>query len=198
MLFQFGQDVLRTQQIILCLFQLFICLFPSCLVFYDSRGFFKYISSFLGPVAQDLINTALANDGISFLSYAGVHEQHNNILQATGTAIDMVLTFPGPVNPSGNGNLRIFHRQGTIRIVQRQGHFCKAQGFSGFGTGKDHIFHFGTTEGFDALLSQNPADCIGNIAFPTAVGPDNGGNAIVKFHINPVCKRFEPIYLQLL
>ena len=58
----------------------------------------------------------------------------------------------------------------TVVVGNGQGYFCHVQGRSGICTGENYVFHRFTPQLFDALLTHDPAQCINDIAFATAVG----------------------------
>ena len=82
-------------------------------------------------------------------------------------------------------------------IVDDQGNFGKIPGRPGGGTGKNHILHPAAAHRGGAVFAHDPAQCLEQIGFATAIGPDNAGQPVRYDQIGRVDKTFEPIQAQL-
>ena len=80
-----------------------------------------------------------------------------------------------------------------VRVIQCDSHIGKSLGFSHLRTGEDHILHGGTSELFYFLLTEHPADCIGNIALSASIRTNDAGNSVVEFKYDLIGKGFEPL-----
>lgn len=69
--------------------------------------------------------------------------------------------------------------------------FGKTGGLAGLSAVEDHALHFVGAQGLGALLSYDPADCVGDIALAAAVWADNGGNPLGKRNVGAFAERFE-------
>ena len=66
----------------------------------------------------------------------------------------------------------------TVGEVQR--HFADLRGLARVGALENDVLHLAAAEGLGALLTQHPADGIGDVRFAAAVGPDHRGHAGFK------------------
>ena len=81
-----------------------------------------------------------------------------------------------------------------VGVVQGDGHIGKSLGLSRLCAGEDHILHGGTSELLYLLLTEHPADCIGNIALSASVWANDAGNSVVEFKYDLIGKGFESLY----
>ena len=123
---QFADDVVHPQEVLLFLFQLMGRFIFSGFIFYDAGRFFKNTAAVIALCAQNLIDTPLADDGISFPAHARIHEQLLNILQPAGSAVDAVFALPGAEYPPGHLHLAVFQGQPAVLIVNQDGNLRKA------------------------------------------------------------------------
>ena len=85
-----------------------------------------------------------------------------------------------------------------VRIVQGDRHIGKSLGFSCLCAGEDHVLHGRTSELLYLLLTEHPADCVGNIALSTSVRTNDAGDSVVEFKYDLICKGFESLYFDTL
>ena len=177
---QFRGNVTDSHEVILCAGELSLRFFLAVAVFGNTGGFFKDLPAVCALQGQNLVNTTLANVGITFLAQAGIHKQLVNIPQSGGLAVDIVFAVTAAVIPAGDHDLICVIAQGPVRIIQGQSCFRKANGRTLLRAIKDHVLHFCATEGLCALLTHNPEDGIGNIRFAGTVGTDDGGDIVTE------------------
>ena len=191
--FQFTDDVIHTKQILLFFFQFMNSLVFSGFIFHDACRFFENTAAVITFCAQNLINTALSDDGISFSANACIHEQFLNILQSAGSTIDTVFTFTGAEHPSGHLHFTVIQRQFTVLIIDQNGNFRKAQCLSIFRTGKDDILHLIAAQTFCTLFPQYPANSIGNITLAAAIWANDCRHTGIEFQFYFFRKGFETL-----
>ena len=126
---------------------------------------------------------------------ARVREEVVDILQAAAGTVDVELAFPAAVEPAGHHHFPEIHRQSAV-IGKEQGHLRQPQGLSGGRARKDDVLSPGSAQIADVLLTQHPADSIGDIALAAAVRPYDGGDARVKIYGYLIGKGLEAICLQ--
>ena len=80
LLFQLSQNIGDPDQVLFFILQLFLGNGLSPLEFYDPGGLIEQLSPLLRPPAQDLIDLALADDGIAFFSDSRIIKQLIDIL----------------------------------------------------------------------------------------------------------------------
>ena len=178
--FQLVNFVVDAHKVFICAFQLALRLLLPVAEAGDARSLLKDLPAVGALDGQNLVDLALADDGVSLPAQAGVHEQLVDILEPAGPAVDIVFALPGTVIPAGDRHLTLFHGEQMPGVVQHQRNFSEAQPFAPGGSVKNHIFHLAAPEGSGGLLSHNPADGIGNVGFSRAVRPHNGRNVLAK------------------
>ena len=146
----------------------------------DAGGLLKDLPAIAALYRQDLVNAALTDDGVALTAQTGVHEQLVHVLQADGTAVDVVFALPGAVVPPGDHNLALLQREQVVGVVQYQGDLGKALLLAQRGAAEDHVLHFSAPEGLGGLLTHDPADGVRDIRFSAAVGAHDGGDILAK------------------
>ena len=195
MQFQFVDLVADAQEIFLRPRQLPLRLLLPVTVAGDARRFLKDAPALGALGGQDLINLALADDGITLPSQAGVHEQLVDVPEAAGTAVDIVLAVPTAVEPAGDHDLLLLQREAMLSVVQHQGHLGVAHGLALLGAGEDHVLHLAAPQGLSGLLPHDPADGVGDIRFSAPVGADHRGDGLVEGETGLVWEGLEALQL---
>ena len=196
--FQLGDLVVDPHQIFIGALQLPLCLFLAVAEAGDTCRLLKDFPAVGRLHREDLIDAALANDGVTLPAKASVHEQLVDILQAHRATVDVVLTLSGTVVAAGDHYLALIHIEDVIGVVQDQ-RDLGVTGLLALGcTAEDHVFHLAASEHAGGLLSHNPADGVGNIGFSRSVGSDDGGNVRPKGQHRLIWERLEALDLQCL
>ena len=156
---QLADLVVDADQILLRPLQLPLRVLLAVAEFGDTGGLFKNLPALAAFGREDLIDLALANDGVALLAHAGVQEQFRHILEPDRLAVDVVLTFPAAVIPAGHRHLRLLHGgKDMSRIVQNQRHLGKPHRGPLLRAAKDDVLHLGAPQSLGALLAHDPAD----------------------------------------
>ena len=79
----------------------------------------------------------------------------------------------------------------TVRKNDRD--LANIQWFASVGSFKNDVLHLPSSQCLGALLTQNPTDCVRNIAFATSIGSDHSGHARFKMKMSRVGKTFEAV-----
>ena len=163
----------------------------------DAGGFLEDLPALAALGGQNLVDLALADDGVALSAHAGIHEQLGHILEADGLAVDIVFALAAAVVPAGNSNLALLHGgENMLRVVDHQRHLGKAHLGPLGSTAEDDILHLGSPEALAALFAHDPADGVGNVGFAGAVGPHNGGDVLAKVQNRFIRKGLEALNLQ--
>ena len=195
---QFLQNIVHPLGVFEGALELLIRFLLAGLELHNAGGFLEDLPPVLTPAGKNLINAALADDGVALLADAGVAEQVDDVLQAAGGAVEVVFAFAVAVDPAGHHHLGKVHVQGAVVVFKDEGNLAVAEGLALLGAVEDHVGHAGAAQGFGGLLPQHPAHRVADVALSRAVGPDNAGNAFAKHNLRPLRKGLEPIQLQLL
>ena len=162
----------------------------------DTGGLLKDLPAVGALDGQNLVNAALPDDGVALPAQAGVHEQLVHVLQADGTAVDVVLALPRAVIPPGDHHLALLHREDVVGVVQHQGDLREALLSAHRRAAEDYVLHLAAPQGLGGLLPHDPADGVGDIRFPASVGAHNGGHVLPEGEYRLVRKGFEPLDFQ--
>ena len=189
------QNIVDPQEVVLLAGELFEGHVLASLELDNTDCLIKEFSAVLRLVAQDLVDLALPDDGITFLADTRIIEKLMDIPQAAGRAVHEVLCLAAPVDPSGHRNFLIICGKLVVGIVQRDRDIGISHRFSRFGPGKDDVLHRGASELFDLLLSQHPAHSVRYVALSAAVWAYDSRDAVMKVESDLVGKRFKALYL---
>ena len=195
---QLLQDIVHPAHVVQRMGQLLVRLFLPGLELHDAGRFLEHQTPVLTLAGKDIVNPALADDGIAFLADARVPEKIDHVLQPAGGPVQVVFALPAAVQPPGHHHLGIFHRQSVILVVKDQGHLAVAQGLALLGTVENHVLHAAAPQGFGALLPQHPAHRVADIALSGSVWAHDARNALVEQDFRPLGKGLEPIQFQFL
>ena len=193
---QLGDLVVDAHQILVGALQLSLGLLLPVAVAGDAGGLLKDLPAVGGFHRQDLVDLALADDGVALPAQAGVHEQLVDVLQAHRAAVDVVLALPGAVVPAGHHDLALLQVKEVGGVVQHQGDL-RVAGLLALGrAAEDHVLHLAPPEGAGGLLPHHPADGVGDVGLARAVGAHDGGDVLAEGEHRLVREGFKPLDLQ--
>ena len=144
--FYLGYDVSYAVKVDRCGFEFVLSLCFSAFIQYDSGSLLKDLPSVLSFGADYICYLALADDGVSFDSDTGIHEELADIPESALIAVDKIFALARPEHAPCYGNFVIFERQYALRVVYDKSDFCHSLGFSGSSTRKNDILHLGAAE----------------------------------------------------
>ena len=194
----FSSRVVHPGDVLLGFGQLPVRLFLAGAELDDAGGLLEDLAAVLPLAGQDLVDPALADDGIAFLADTGIAEQVDDVLQAAGGPVQEIFALPAAVDPAGDQDLGILQGEALVFIVKDQGNFAVAQGLPPLGAAEDHVLHAGAAQGPGVLLSEHPAHRVRDIAFSGSVRSHDGGDAFLEDDLSPLRKGLEPVQFQLL
>ena len=73
--------------------------------------------------------------------------------------------------------------QRLFAVRQRKRDLGHAERLMGVRAVEDDVLHLGAAERLRTLLSENPPDCVGDVALAAAIGTDNGRHARFEFQL---------------
>ncbi len=146
---------------------------------------------------EDLVDAALAHDGVALPAQARIHEQLVDVLETDGLLIDIVFALAAAVVTAGDHDLAAVDGGEHLRaVVQHQRHLGEAHGAPLLGAAEDHVLHFVPAEASGGLFPHDPADSIRNIGLTGTVRTHDGGDALAKIQNSFVWKRLEALDFQ--
>ena len=193
---QLGDLVPDAQQVVGRLLQLALGLLLPVTEPGDARRLLKDRPALLSPGGENLVDFALADDGIALPAQAGVHKQLVDVPEPAGLAVDIVFALAGAVIPAGDHDLALLHGEHMAGVIQNQGDLGIARLLPLLGAAEDHVLHLAAPEGLGGLLPHDPADGVGEVGLSAAVGADNGGDVLVKGQNRLVREGLEALYFQ--
>ena len=125
-------------------------------------------------------------------------EQVDDVLQAAGGAVEVVLALTVAVDPAGDHDLGEIHGQGAILVVEHEADLAVGEGLALLGAVEDHVGHAGAAQGFCGLLAQHPAYRIADVALARAVRPDNARDSLAEDDLRPLREGLEAVQFQFL
>ena len=162
----------------------------------DTGGFFKDHAAVLAALAQNFVNSALADDGIAFLAHAGVAEQVDDIAQTAARAVHQVFAFAAAVDAAGDADLVIRHVQLVVGVVKGERYFAVIERLALFGAVEDDVGHALTAQHLGALFAQHPAHGVADVALAAAVGANNARYVLRKDDLRALGERLKAVYFQ--
>ena len=193
--FQLGEDIPDADEIFLTGGQLALALLLPVAELGDAGGFLEDLPAVGAFYREDLVDSPLADNRIAVPTQTGVHEQLVDVPETDGLAVDVKLALAGAVIAAGDHHLAELHREAPVGVVHHQGHLAEALGAAAGRAAEDDVFHLAAPEGLGALLPQDPADGVHDVALAAAVGADDGGDAPAEVHERLVRKGFETLDL---
>ena len=158
------QDVIQALDILQRALKLLVRLVLAGAELDDAGGLLKDLAAILGFAGQDLINAALADDGVALLADAGIAEQINDVAQTAGRTVEEVLALAVAVDAAGHHDLRVLHGELAVLVIEDQRHFAVGQRLTLLGAVEDDVRHGRTAQRLRTLLTQHPAHCVADIA----------------------------------
>ena len=193
---QLGDLVVDPDQVLVRMDQLPLCLLLPVAVAGDAGGLLKDLPAVGRLDGQDLVNPALADDGVALPAQAGVHEQLVDVLEAHRAAVDVVFALPRAVVPPGDHHLRLLHVEDVGGVVQHQGDLGIPRLAALGRAAEDDVLHLAPPQGPGGLLPHHPADGVRDIGFARPVGAHNGGDVLAEGEHRLVGKGLEALDLQ--
>ena len=100
----------------------------------------------------------------------------------------------GIVDSAGDFDLFKVTVECMRRVVKNKRYLRHIQSSAVLRSGKDNVGHLFTTERFDALFTEDPADRVGYIRFATAVRSDDAGHITVEVDRNTFGKGLKAVH----
>ena len=134
--------------------------------------------------------------GVTLSAQTRVHKHLVDITKTGRLLVDIVFAVTAAVVPAGDHHLIGIVRQRSVRVIQRQRCFGKANGRPLLRAAEDHVLHLRAAQGLGALFAHDPKDRIGNIRFARSVGANDGSNIVAKADQRFVRERLKSLHFQ--
>ena len=172
------------------------------LEFQDPSGFLDEDAAVLGFGVGDVLDMSLLNDGEHFRADTHIEQKVGDVLQPAGHLVDIEFALAGTVVAAGD--FHFLRHVGHVGDAQSRGHVGQGQGnrhpvdrFSHGTAVENQVGDPGSAQGFGTLLTDHPANGVGNVTFPATVGADDGREPLGEFDFGGVDERFESFQFQV-
>ena len=166
---------------------------PQALILGDAGGLLEHGPPLLRLGRQDLVDLALRHDRIARAPYPGVHEQLLDVLQAAGLAVEKVFAQAPPVHPAHDLDLVKLAAELLLAVGQEERRLAHLRRPAGIRALKDDILHLAAPQRLGALLAQHPADAVGDVRLPAAIGTHHRGHAGFEAEGRGVAEGFKAV-----
>ena len=190
---QFGDFIVDTQQVFLRALELAFAVLLAVTELGNARRLFKHAAALGAFHAKQLVDLALADDGITLMAQARVHKQLVHVAQPHSLTVDVIFTFAAAVIASGHGDFAFFHGENAAGIINDQCDLGKPYLGALLRSAENHVLHFAATQSAGALLPHNPANSIGNIGLAAAVGTNDGSDILGEIQNGFVRERLKAL-----
>ena len=163
---------------------------PLLLVARDPRGLLDEDAPVEGLRGQDVGEALLLHEGVGLRVDPGPQEQVVDVLETADRLVEQVLRLPVPVEPPADRDLAPGYRHLTL-VREREEGLGQSERTAGGGPVEDHVLHPLAPQRLRALLTEGPAQGIGDVRLAAAVRTDDGGDAREDLELRPVDEGLE-------
>ena len=181
-------NVVQAHKIALIFAQLPQCFLLACPIFRDTCGFLKEHTTILRAAVKDVIQSILPDNTHAVMPDSRVRKEPINVLDAAARIVQIDLTVAVPVEAALHDNFVIVNGQLLICIVKDQYDLGNAECAAYSRSGKDDVLGAQPAQHTNILLTENPADGIGNIAFAAPIRSHDGSDSLIELNDNPLGK----------
>src|SRR5215210_884645 len=163
--------------------------FPEACGLFDERTPFRRLR------AENLLDSALADNRVHFPAKSDVREDLDQIGASDGRSVHEVLPLAASMQPSRDRELGIRKRTGSVRVVEDQLDLARVCASSSGRPRVDHIVGLLGAEFRRTEASGRPHDRIGDVRLSGPVRPHDHGDAGLEPDLHLVGKRLEAAQL---
>ena len=160
----------------------------------DARRLLEDGAAVLRLGVHDLLDLALADDGVPLLPEAHGVQAVDDVLHAAGLLVDQILALAAAEEAAGHGDLGIVEvGEHLARIVEGERDLAKGLALARLRAAEDDVLHTRTAHGLGGLLAEHPADGVRHVALAAAVRPHDAGDAVVEADLRLVREGLESV-----
>ena len=149
---------------------------------HNARRFLKRAAPVRRFCGKYLLHAALTYYGIALAANARVPEKLRYILPSAGGTVNKVFAFSAPIYAARNAYFVKIGCQFMVVIIKRERYFAVRKRLFRLCPVEYNVLHLFAAQCLCALLAQNPAHSVCNVAFAAAVGADNCRYTVVKYN----------------
>ena len=160
----------------------------------DARRLFENGAAVFGLGVHDLLDFALADDGIPLFAKTDGVQAVDDVFHAAGLLVDGVLAFAAAEQAARERHFVVFEiLEHTRGVIERERDLAERLALALLRAAENDVLHIGAAHGLGRLFAEHPADGIGHVALAAAVGPDDAGDAVIEFDFGFIRKGFETV-----
>ena len=134
----------------------------------------------LGAVGEEQVDHLGFDHDAGVAAQAGAAQQVLDVAQPDRRAVEQVVALARAGEPPGDHHLPVGDREVAVGVVEEERDFGDVDRAPGRRALEDHVLHLAAAEQPGRLLAQHPAHRVGDVGFAAAVGPDDGGDAVLE------------------
>ena len=157
----------------------------------DVGDVFEDDAALVGALQDQLVDRALADDGVAVRAQAGVQQQLGDVLEPDSGAVEQVLAFARAVQAARDADLVVLDRQTGVGVVEDQRHLGHTQGLRGGRAGEDDLFGLAGAHSLGGLFAEDPQQGVGDVGLAAAVGADDDDDAGLELGGDAGCEGLE-------
>jgi hypothetical protein len=120
-----------------------------------------------------------------------------DVAQPTGRAVQKVVALARTTQSPRYYDFAKWNIERAIVVLEVERDLGEIHCATRRGALKDDLFHLGAAKRSCPLLTQDPANCIGDVGFSATVRTDDRRDSWLEHHIGSISERFESMNLEL-
>ena len=169
---------------------------PAALELAEAGGFLDELAPLLGLAAEDLLDTALADDRAHVAAEADVGEELDEIRAAHGRAVDEVLALTAAVQAAQERDLRERKLgERAVLVVEEELDLAEIGGWPVLAAREQHVVRLLGPELARSEAPGGPEQRVGDVRLAGAVRPDHDGDSRLEPHLDGIRERLEAAQL---
>ncbi len=189
---ELGDDVLDTGEVRLRFGELILGLATPPLVPADTGNLLEERPALLGPECQCLIDHPLPDEQERVVGEVPRVEQVDEIAQPDALLVEQVVVLARSIESPAQLEDAEVDREQPVGVVEDERHVRHAQRRPLVGSGEDHVLGLAAAQG-TPLLPEGPAQRVGEVALPRAVGTDDRADPAAELDDRPLGERLEAL-----
>jgi hypothetical protein len=168
---------------------------PVLVAAYLSR-FLEQGAPLLRPVAEDRVDHPALDDRVRVRPETGVPAQILDVLEPDALLVERVDVLAAAQHGPADRDLRVRDRQDPVLVRQLDRDLRPVDRLPPGRSLEDRLLHAAPADRGRALLAEHPAQGVGDVRLPAAVGPDDRGDPLVEVDAGAVGERLETVELE--
>ena len=122
---------------------------------------------------EEHVDPALLNNAVGVAAGPGAEKKVLDVAEPARLLINQIFAFAAAIDATGDLHFACLGGEVAVAVVEGHGDFGQSEAASRGRAVEDYIGHFAAAQTLRALLPQNPAHGVDDIALAAAVGADD-------------------------